>query len=439
MSKIGKNARNCEEILIKNEEVYLMKKKLKGKWIVLASTVGALFLAGGCTVGRSLDETLGLYDLTAQVTYYSNGGLFEGTSDVKQMYFKSGSKALDIGNVNPTNGSVEIERDNYEFGGWYHAVLDGSGEPVFLDEDEKLYELGDQVDFTTPLEKGDHWVLVARWIAMTKVNVQLVCDEGEEVSVTTKDVTKKYENGSIMGSLEFDVRDEAVQPDDDYFKIQDNAFTLLDYYTDKECTKAVKWPIDKADEDVTIYAKYLKGDWEIVKTVNEATKMLNNLGAGKHYWLYKDIDLTGKSISPKTFTGAEIQGNGFKLSNLTVTRGFIEANSKVSLFGDIEAGAKIENLTMDGLTIEYSIKTSPVDIYFAFSSLSKEATLTNVVLSGTMTVTKSKDHTVSSFDNDYANCLYGGYTTDADYITESEGKGVTVEGKPSAFITVKNL
>lgn len=416
-----------------------MKKKLKRKWIVLASTLGTLFLAGGCTVGRSLDETLQLHDLTAQVTYYSNGGLFEGTSDVKEMYFKSGSKALDIGNVTPTNGTVEIERDKYEFGGWYHAVLDGSGDPVFLDEDAKLYELGDEVDFTTPLEEGDHWVLVARWIAMTKVKVQLVCDEGEKVPVVVDGKTKKYENGNVMGALEYDVRDEAVRPDEGFFKIEDKAFTLLEYYSDKECTKSVRWPMDKEEEDVTIYAKYIKGDWQIVKTANEALKMFDNLGAGKRYWLFKDIDLTGKSISPKLFTGAEIQGNGFTLSNLKVERGFIEANSKVSLFGEIEAGAKIENLTLDGLTFEYSIKTSPVDIYFAFSSLSAEATVTNVKLSGTMTVTKSGDHTVSSFDDDFANCLYGGYATDAEYITASEGKGFTVEGNPSAFITIKNL
>ncbi len=416
-----------------------MKKKLKSKWVVLLSAIGAIFLFGGCSVGRSLDDTLNLYDLTAQVTYYSNGGLFEGTSSVKEMYFKTGSKALDIGNVNPTNGSVEIERDNYEFGGWYHAVLDGSGEPTFLDEDAKLYELGDEVDFTQTLEEGEHWILVARWIAMTKVNVQLVCDEGEKVPFVVDDATKKYENGAIIGSLEFDVRDEAVQPDGDDFKVENKEFTLLEYYTDKDCTKPVKWPIDKAEEDVTIYAKYLKGDWTIVKTVNEATKMLSNLGAGNHYWLTKDFDLTGKTIAPSMFTGAEIQGNGFKLSNLTVSRGYIEANSKISLFGDIEASAKIENLTLDGLKFEYSIKTSPVYLYFAFTSLDKDATVKNVQLSGTMTVTKSKDHTVSSFDNDYQNCLYGGYATDAEYVTASKGEGFVVAGKPSEFITVKNL
>ena len=120
-----------------------MMKKQKSKLIVLFASMVAAFMLGGCSFGETFEEVLAGKELDAQVTYYSNGGEFEGSSNKKDMYYKSGVKALNIGVDSVTNGTAQISRKNYQFGGWYYAVLDEEGNPIYEDEEKKTYKLGE--------------------------------------------------------------------------------------------------------------------------------------------------------------------------------------------------------------------------------------------------------------------------------------------------------
>lgn len=420
-----------------------MKKKQKGKILVFLASIVAVFMIGGCSFGESFEDVLANRNLEAQVTYYSNGGEFEGTPDKKDMYYKSGSKALNIGVDNVTNGTAQITRKNYQFGGWYYAVLDEDGNLVYEDEAKTTYKLGEAVDFSKPLEKGDHWIIVAKWISNVKVNVMLVCDEGVSIPVDVEEGEEatSYKNGDIVATRLYDTANLVVNPGDGKapFKFDDDEYTFVDYYADAACTQPVQWPIQKQDADVTVYAKYLQGEWNVVRTVKDATNMFNSIAAGKRYWLARDVDLSGKKIAAKSIFDGEIQGNGFKISNLNVLKSKITGNSKVSLFGDIQSTAVIENLTLDGLTFTYSLQSSPVEIYFVFTSIAEGAKITNVKLSGSMEISKAETHIITNLASGYANCLFGGYEKDKDYLTATNNSGFTVEGDPETYITIKNL
>lgn len=420
-----------------------MKKRTKSKLLVWLVSIAAAFLLGGCSLGQSLDDVLETNNLVAKVTYYSNGGSFEGTPDKKDLYFKSGKKALNIGVVTPTNGSAEIERKNYVFDGWYFAVLDDENNPVFEDEQNKIYKLGDKVDFSVPLQEGDHWILVAKWTANVKVNVQLVCDAEVSIPVKVKEGEEaiSYKNGDVVAIRTYDTKDEVVNPGDGKapFNVAGKEYTFVEYYADEACTSLVQWPLKKQDADVTIYAKYIQGDWGVLRTPRDVTNMFSSITSGKRYWVTRNIDVSGSKISAKTVFDGEIQGNGYKISNLNVQKSKITAGSTVSLFGDIQATAVIENLTLDGLTLTYSVQSAPISVYFAFTSIAEGAKITNVKLSGVMTITKAENHLITTLSGEYENCLYGGYTSDAEYIEKTEGKGLIVEGNAKECIIVKSL
>ncbi len=417
-----------------------MRRKQKGKWILFLAALAAVFMLGGCSLGETFEEALANRNLTAQVTYYSNGGTFEGTPDKKNMYYQSGSKALNIGVVNPTSGSVEITRKNYVFDGWYYAVLDDNGAPVYENEATKTYKLGEKVDFSIPLEKGDHWIVVAKWLASVKVNVVLACDADAEIPVKVKagEEAKSYKNGDVVATRAYDTKDEVVNPGDGKapFNVDGKDYTFVEYYADEACTSLVSWPITKQETDVTVYAKYIKGEWEVVRTKNDVRSMFNSSTAGVRYWLTKDVDASKITIGAKTSFNSEIQGNGYTISNLTVQKSQITAGSTVSLFGEIQSTAVIENLTLDGLTFNYSIQSAPVNLYFVFTSIAEGATVNGVKLSGKMTVTKGEDRIIANFAGGYKNCLFGGYATDAEYLSQTENKGFTVEGDPEEFIQI---
>ena len=140
-----------------------MKGKMKAKLIAFFTAILALFVFAGCSMGESLEEVLETRDLSPRVTYYANGGLFESNNGVKDLYYPTGAKALDIGKINPTSGSISISRSGFEIVGWCIAEQ--------VDEETGLCTLGDEWDFTTQLKEGEHIKLAAKWRALVGLQV----------------------------------------------------------------------------------------------------------------------------------------------------------------------------------------------------------------------------------------------------------------------------
>ncbi len=409
-----------------------MKKKVKNRWILLLACLASLFLLGGCSIRQSLDDVQKQYNLTAQVTYYANGGELSDTPERKDIYYKAGSKALDIGNVAPSSGKANITKQNYDFMGWYYAVLDEQGNPVYEDEASKTYKLGEKVDFTVPLQEGDHWQLVARWAKSVAVQVLLSVEQG--ATIVDADTAASYQNGSPLTTRNYDSfgRVDSLESNSGDvtapFEAKDKSFTFVEYYANAECTEFVQWPIvrqEGQEADVVIYAKYIAGDWTIVRNATNAKDMFPWLALNKSFYLIRDIDMANEyAIAPCTQVNGIVEGNGFEIKNLKVERsqGNIERNEKVSLFGNIGATAKISNLKLTDLQISYPLKLLPVETYFVFTTRADGAQISGVTLSGKMTVLKPVGDGVLTAE------LFG---------DESKSEGFTVVGTKEEVIEIK--
>lgn len=429
-----------------------MKKTFKTKLLVLLMAILSLFVFAGCSMGESLDEALATRNLSPRVTYYANGGLFESNSAVKDLYYPTGAKALNIGVVNPTSGSVDISRDGFELAGWYFV------EKV-VDEKTGVCELGDEVDFTQPLKEKEHWVIAAKWRALVGLKVVLVCEDGETLAVDKamdglKEGVTSLKNGDVIGEISYDSKDtvtSAATPDLRLFTVKDKTHTFFNYYMDAACTQEVAWPIKRAEEQQTVYAKYIKGDWSFVKTADDVYKMFAALkgGASKSYWLCNDIEYT-KTSAVETINSlkGEIKGNGYTISGLTFSRELSQGNT-FSIFGDVKAAAKISDLNLTNISISLKLRTSiHTNVYLVFASMEAGAGISNVKLSfkenGVAIDCPNREDNKSYVDNIngtgtavYTNCLYGGYNTDADYLTATESKGFTVTGNMEEIINFK--
>ncbi len=372
-----------------------MKMKLKSKLIALFVLLASLFILGGCSVGESLEEIIADRGLVARVTYYANGGTFNGTPEKKEMYYPEGAKAIDIGNedISITSGTVKIERNDYDFAGWYYAVLDSEGKPEL--NADKSYKLGEKVDFSQTLTAGDHWHVVAKWATRVQLVFKLVADKGETITnVPVKEDAKEetFENGDIVLRRSYSLQTNAVSRPQSPFTVKNKTHTFLEYYMEETCENIVSWPYYKKDnqtEDEVIYAKYIKGDWNIVKDGQGVHDMFTY--PEKNYWIFQDIVATDVQVEPvANFTGT-IKGNNHTISNLSVVKAQVRSEKHQGMFGNIKAGANIENITFSNVTMRYTTKESNIHFAFAFTSIETGATIDNVTIQGKMTVEKSGD------------------------------------------------
>ena len=445
---MGLNAQTLFPVKNKIEEKS-MRKSVKTKLLVLLMAILSLFVFAGCSMGESLEDALATRNLSPRVTYYANGGLFEDNSTVKDLYYSTDSKALNIGVVIPTSGSVNIKRDGFELAGWYFV-------DKVVDEKTGVCELGDEVDFTQTLDEGEHWVVAAKWRALVGLKVVMVCDDGETVAVDkAKDGltagATSFKNGDVIGEISYDSKDtvtSAATPDLRLFTVKDKTHTFFSYYMDAECTQEVAWPIKRAEEQQTVYAKYIKGDWSFVKTADDVYKMFAALkgGANKSYWICNDINYTKSTpVESMTSFGGEIKGNGYTISGLTFSKTLTQGVNKFSIFGDIKETAKISDLNLTEISVSLKLRNGlHGQVYLGFGSLAVGASVSSVQLSfktAGVEIDGPDDAFVDNINGTgtatYGTCLFGGYATDEEYIAATEGKGFTVTGSAEEFIIIK--
>lgn len=418
-----------------------MKRSFKWKCIAALTAFASLFILGGCSLGTSLDDVKEANNLTAQVTYYANGGLFESHSGTKEMYYPAGNPAAPIGLIDIPN--VEIERDGFELEGWYEIVYDANGNPVYENAETQEYKLGDKVDFATRLQEGDHWVIAAKWTPLTKVRVKLVVFNEDGTQNTTAALAvgeSSYKTGDEVRTFRYTDGKANFEP---FTTTSD--YTFVEYYSDAACTTLVQWPVGEGEgvdtqTDTDIYVKYVAGTWNVVRKSTDILNMFSGLqNEGGRYYLANDIAYTGGAITP-LYNGlaAKLYGNGYKISGLKITAKALETRD-IAVFGEIKATADIRDITFENLTVTYEMKyTSAVTTlgaYFAFTGIQEGASVKNVTLGGTMAV-KFGSETNNKVQNDFdTHWKYGGYESDAAYETAfaaSENKiTVTAESTKS--------
>lgn len=408
-----------------------MKRKLKNALLLVLLGVFALAIFAGCKLNKTREDYLAEFNLTATVTYYTNEVAFDDGTKMTELNYQTNTPALNIGVV-PATGSIStqfsaLEAAKFKFDGWYFIELDADGNPVFVDEAKTVYKLtNEKVDFSKRLTEGEHWYIGAKWSQLTGLRVVMLCDDNAVVVGTFNDEQVSYKKGDVMFNVQFPSTAKLTQTElksANKLTLPNGSYTFVNYYMDEACTKAMS-EVQKTEEDVTVYARYLTGSWEIVTNASGVANIFKDTSAGKRYWIERDIDCSKYSmtiVAPETF-GCEIQSNGKKIKGLTLKR--VDANTmttgaKASLFGNIEATASIVNVNFKDATLECTVKSSPVEIYLAFTSLASGAKVSNVTLSGTLNI-RMTNQTITNLvlgegETEYKNVAFGGYATDADY------------------------
>ncbi len=421
-----------------------MKKRLKAKLVALLFGLIAIFTLAGCQLGVTVDQIMSGNNLQAQVTYYANGGKFNGGKTVKTMHYKSNTPIFEIKETSVTlNGTATVERSHYDLIGWYEVELNEDGTPKFVDEENLVPALSDTpVDFTKRIEKGDEWHIGAKWQARVQLLIQLVCEEGIEIVDENSDTP--YKNGEILNAFPYDAGSSAVESFPEIID-KEGGQVFVEYYNEPECITPVDFPVKQLEgqtTDRTIYAKYIDSSWKVIRDANQFKTMWNNHTAGEKYYLARDIDMNRIDMAPMAGLACTLQGNGYKVSNLTVEKKGVNKDSEVSFFGNIAATAVMENVTFENAKAEYYLETTAnpnsTKIHFVFTSLAEGADIENVVFSGDSYLrvycqmntvypyTKEDAEAGKKPPIDTAACLFGGFANDSEYTTANEN-GFKVE------------
>lgn len=429
---------------------------IKKKLILLITLVAltAVMLISGCSIGiMSIDEYLKKNGArNQQVTYYANGGTFSDETDVssipvKNIYYKPDSYITkDFGKE-----GAAVTRVGYVFDKWYFVETDADGNPVYTDKANNLVKLTDnEVDFNEKIPENTHWHIGVKWTRDVYVSYVIACDT--QLTITADG--KEYKNGDEIyvqnfgrGSSTATVQGESLPRTCGF--AAENA-TFLQAYRDEACTKPFIGYDTLArpkggEELVRVYAKFIAGNYEVVRDKGGVASMLNlNTESGKTFYFFnannpeKVIDCTGNALNLNKgkFTGT-IFGNGFTLKNLTYYERNI-ADGARSVFGAFEAGSCIKDLTIENISVTMSLRSSlsgKPDLYL-ISSSAANATFDNFVVDGVelnITCPNSKDIFKNlSYDagsDTYAcgNLIFGGLNAVTDKQFIAGGNGISVK------------
>lgn len=408
-----------------------MTKRLKIWLIVLFTALCAAFTFAGCGIGKpSLEEVIDGYD--CHVTYYGNGGYFNGSNaiNVKSLYFASGEGGIPFFDI-PSSGSYRVEMTGYDLVGWFlpatyqegehkgevmytytpegsseavpvYPVLDEDGNrvtdstsrrPVFAREgvDEQLLERqvqviasDTQVTSETKVNSGDELIVCAKWVRTLQLEYVLVYDEGK--TLTGAD-GKEYKNGDVIKTENF--IGNSMSPSS-RIPMEFGGATFVNTYLDEDCTQPpapITRPSDENVRSVTVYSKYIEGEWTLItsQNVREMFSGINN--AENRFYVTEDIDCSNMgAFTPRTISSANaqvmsakavIEGAGHTISNVSFSVTSTFNGNAYSIFGDLSESASISNLTLDGVTLNVSGRQSEINVYTIFNSVAEGAVVEN--------------------------------------------------------------
>ena len=361
---------------------------------------------------------------TVSVRFDANGGMFAGTNDVSivDVYSPSNSVSCPDGSVgfyllSPDNplraeGTFSISRNGYFLAGWYTQCsprVDDNGEP--LDEYGVLCSISGREqgftysglwDFDTDLLIVDAsksytaeepaQILYAAWIPYIPYEIYGQDASGQWSLIDTVrtidlEVPEWNEKSGKLDLKKIPTVDgmtfDAAYLSADLSQPITETIRGTDSYVDYETgTLNV--------EAVPIFTTWLEGSWYKIYT---AQQFYNNSRLDGNYLICADIDFEGAVWSPTLvkgkFTG-KIYGNGYTFSNITAAQA---DSSQIygGLFGTLESGAVIENLTFENvsLTVEAGSRMQGAAFGLLTGSLSSGAELTGVTVNGTLFISEN--------------------------------------------------
>lgn len=330
-------------------------------------------LFAGCKVGTASVFThpteLG-YDYS--VTYDAMGGTIN-TLETRTVFYQENSPIYEPSGqagvlTQPTYGNRVLE-------GWYtkytEEEVNGETKYVFDEADRWDFENGRLTPEVCP---DKTLTLYAHWAeSPTLVFVDAENPEGGVLLEWTVEAGKAVS------------RPTSSEPTKE-------GYTLLDYYSDPECTQKFGFGQEISEEQmdennqVLVYCRFIEGEYTRIKFASSLESIKDNMAG--NYILAEDLDLAGATWTPivgengEAFTGTFI-GNGYTISNFKMEA----ANRRAGLAGKLQGTGdnlyglfeKAEGATFDGVNVSDVEITIDKTITDTLSAASLAATASNTV------------------------------------------------------------
>lgn len=453
----GKHKPAREELFLKT----IIKKSLI--IISLTLTAVAVSLLGACNA-YDMEESLKEQGYSCCITYDANGGTFGSNVTKTYALVKENSLAPAPGYVDTkTQASVKIPtRTDYELKdfdyndtetdqlkkngqailskSWYVAETDANGNVVYDESGNAVLKSNTAWDFTKDKVTEDI-TLVAAWKEVYKfvVSLQTTDKNGNPTEIAIR--TYKVKPGDAIANKLYKKSGGTLIRRPDYINMNYSGYTLLDFYSDKD----LKTPFDldyvhpgtreNADGSKTnvvkIYVKYLVGKYEFVTQKIVDDKSLTLTETSKWY-LLEDVDLTfngaKKGWTALSEFNGEIYGNGYSISNFTVTVEPNKDNTLHSIFGVFNG--KIHDLTLKNgeLNVEASEFAENVigehRVSFIANKVSSEGCIDNLTVEDCVINLINGDKFDTTVNNELGRLFYENNGETLVYTVKADGEKV---------------
>lgn len=194
------------------------------------------------------------------------------------------------------------------------------------------------------------------------------------------------------------------------------------YYKAQTGDEEFEWGFNIGETDVNVYVSFIDGEWRFV---NSDTEFITAIQANRNIILESDIDFKGKRLwSLGTYNGL-INGKNHTISN--VSREFTASRNDTAnfggIFGMLGADAHIYDITFKNVNVSFSVNSSyqTIEAYVGLLAYGAEkgAKLTNVTIDGVLSYKPDETHPIT------ADTLIGKDRSNAT-ITNCRDSGVAV-------------
>lgn len=365
--------------------------------IALLCALASICCLALCSCGEG--ESVKKYDYL--VTFDYNTGKTESNCKNQYLGVLEGSLVgIQPGdNENFRKGEVP----GYYLEGWYIAKTDADGN-VIKNEETGRAVLDTKWDFASMRVNGNMTLYAnfVRTAIMRYIDADLydAADPLNEAAILDS-------NPEMPGTVL--KKPTVLAPEKD-------GYTLFGYYSDAECTIDFTWPCTVATDDITVFVKFIEGNWNIVDS-EEA--LIKALAKGGNIYLTKDLDFSSAEWVYGDYN-AEFNGNGHKISGITLKRVCDRRNFGAGIFGELGQNAYVHDLVIENATIEFKVAFSSGEFkagFFAYSA-KEGARVSNVTVDGTLyydygsNVTSSVYEWIAEGSATTVNCDYTGVKTE---------------------------
>ena len=378
-----------------------MRKKFRSALITFMLLATVLLIAG-CGNAKGPYDANNQAGFNFSVCFDANGGMFTtNTAQIVDSFNLSALTAGADGKVavallapdNKLRGETEAftaTKAGCFLAGWYtertQTGTDSEGKPIYTysgrwDFNNDTLKVDPNGDYSA---ETPYVTLYAAWVPLFEINF---------VDLATNETVGTYTyNPTTVNEIKVPQWNVETGSVDMYKFSKRNGYTFNGAYYDAAATQPALDVVNHVGvldmatgtADVTsmnIYVDYMEGEWYHIYT---ATQLKDNASPNGNYVLCNDLDFDGviwpSLFSAGTFSGS-IQGNGYTISNVSITTTRSQANA--GLFGVLAEGAKIQDVTFRNVTLTLNVQVmNGTPIYGILAGTAGNGVFENVTLSG---------------------------------------------------------